>query len=209
MAVSRVKTSSVLQGFPKYRSMLGGNTAFQPTDYESIATVTVGSGGSSTISFTSISSDYKHLQIRGLARQNIGGGSAKAPILVQFNSDSGTNYTYHRLIGNGSSVSAGGEGTGSFGACFINDATVGSAVTSGVFAASIIDIHDYSSSTKNKTVRTIAGVDGNTASTSFGLTLMSNLWTSTSAINSITITDYSARDFAQYSVFSLYGIKGA
>jgi hypothetical protein len=177
--------------------------------YESIATVSVGSGGASAISFTGISSDYKHLQIRGLARQNIGGGTTKSPILVAFNSDSGTNYTYHRLIGNGTSVSAGGEGTGSFGACFINDATVGSAVASGIFAASIIDIHDYSSTTKNKTVRTIAGVDGNTGSTSFGLTLMSNLWTSTSAITSITITDYSSRNFAQYTTFALYGIKGA
>ena len=51
--------------------------------YESIQTVTVGSGGQSTISFTSIPSTYKHLQIRMLARAT----GASTVGLIRFNSD--------------------------------------------------------------------------------------------------------------------------
>jgi hypothetical protein len=44
------------------------------TSYESIATVTVGGGGSATIDFTSIPATYTHLQIRGIARSTNGNG---------------------------------------------------------------------------------------------------------------------------------------
>jgi hypothetical protein len=36
--------------------------------YESIATTTVGSGGSATVTFSSIPATYKHLQVRTLIR---------------------------------------------------------------------------------------------------------------------------------------------
>ena len=192
----------------KSGSLLAGNAYYVPPSFESIATVTVGAGGASSINFTSIPSTYKHLQIRGLARENIGGGTTGVPLLVSFNGDTGNNYTYHRLIGDGSTASAGGGATGSFGGCFINYASVGSSVTASVFGASIMDIADYASTTKNKTFRAIAGAEANTGTTSFALTLMSSLWTNTAAITSISITDYNARDFAQNSTFALYGIKG-
>ena len=54
----------------KSGSLLVGNEYYNPTEFESIATVTVGSGGSSTISFTSIPGTYKHLQVRGIGRTN-------------------------------------------------------------------------------------------------------------------------------------------
>ncbi len=76
MAVSRVKTSSILQGFPKSRSLLAGNAYFQPTAYESIATTTVGAGGTSTITFSSIPSTYTHLQIRGIGRSDAASGNS-------------------------------------------------------------------------------------------------------------------------------------
>jgi len=53
--------------------------------------VQVGSGGSATISFTSIPSTYKHLQIRGIARNTSGSGFNK--MNIRFNSDSGSVYT--------------------------------------------------------------------------------------------------------------------
>jgi hypothetical protein len=82
MATSRVKTSSILQGFPKSRSLLAGNTAYIPNYYQSIQTITVGSGGLATASFTSIPQTYKHLQIRGFFNQ--GGGNW---INTTYNSD--------------------------------------------------------------------------------------------------------------------------
>ena len=45
---------------------LGTGVAASTSSYESIATTTVGAGGSSSISFTSIPSTYTHLQVRGL-----------------------------------------------------------------------------------------------------------------------------------------------
>ena len=47
--------------------------------YESIATVTVGSGGSSYIEFTSIPGTYTHLQIRGILR-NTGSSSSQGKL---------------------------------------------------------------------------------------------------------------------------------
>jgi hypothetical protein len=70
-------------------------------DYESIATVTVGSGGSSSISFTSIPSTYQHLQVRAIQRCSSGVNNLQ----MQLNSDTGNNYSTHRL---------GGTGAGSF-----------------------------------------------------------------------------------------------
>ena len=89
--------------------LLGEGVAASTTSFESIATVTVGSGGSSSISFSSIPSTYKHLQVRCIARssrtQNSGYG------VIRFNSDTGTNYSYHSLAGDGASASAYGVGT--------------------------------------------------------------------------------------------------
>jgi hypothetical protein len=70
------------------------------------------------------------------------------------------------------------------------------------WAASIHDILDYSSTAKNKTVRTLNGWDNNGT----GVVLFySGMTTSTDAISSITLTG--AYNFAQYSSFALYGVK--
>ena len=49
-------------------NLLVGNDPYIPTDYESIATVSVGSGGAADVEFTSIPGTYTHLQIRWIAR---------------------------------------------------------------------------------------------------------------------------------------------
>jgi hypothetical protein len=194
MAVSRVQTSSVLQGFPKYRSMLGGNAAFNPSSYESIATAT-GTGSSGTITFSSIPSTYTSLQIRYRAIGTTNGNS----ILGRFNSDTGSNYARHWLWGEGS-VAAEGEANatqmrfGTNGGIDTTQPTVG-----------IIDIHDYASTTKNKTVRSFEGLDENSVG---WVNLNSHLYRSTSAITSLTIY-LSGGNYTTSTVFSLYGIKGA
>ena len=81
--------------------------ALNATSFESIATVNVGSGGASTVSFSSIPSTYKHLQVRLIARGDYPGNNDN--IVMYFNSDSATtNYTDHRLRGDGASVYANG-----------------------------------------------------------------------------------------------------
>jgi hypothetical protein len=70
--VYKLSASSVT-GRTNYGSMLAGNPAFEfPTDFESIATVTVGGGGASSISFTSIPATYKHLQLEIYGKNNRG-----------------------------------------------------------------------------------------------------------------------------------------
>ena len=73
-------------------------------DFESIATINVGASGAATYSFTNISQDYQHLQLRVLLRTNLAGYAFTAWTMRVGNgsADSGSNYAYHRLYGNGS-----------------------------------------------------------------------------------------------------------
>ena len=168
--------------------------------YESIATVTVGSGGSSTISFSSIPSTFKHLQLRFLWQT----ASNDRNMAIQFNSDTGSNYTYHWLNGNGSTTgTAAGASQTAIQTAYNYTA---SGFNASYFLGGVTDVLDYTSSAKNKTVRTLCGVDYNGGGR---VALDSGMWmNSSTAINSISITVNGGGNFAQYSQFALYGIKG-
>ena len=180
-------------------------TVNTPNSYESIATVIVGAGGSSSISFTSIPSTYKHLQIRAILATVQGTDRGNSALWARFNSDSGNNYSWHQLKGSGSAASS--SGAGSENAIYGSDTWYSGGV-SGVFGAMIMDILDYANTSKYKTVRILNGFDSNNATTgNSSVGLNSGLWMSTSAISSITIPN-NFYNFAQYSAFALYGIKG-
>jgi hypothetical protein len=170
--------------------------------FESIATAT-GTGSSGTITFTSIPSTYKHLQIRYIGRYD--GASVTANSTFTINSDTGANYAIHDLVGNGSAASSGGTAS----TTSVRYARVaGSTATASVVAAGIIDIHDYASTSKYKTVRILSGVDGNAADTNYQISLRSGLWMNTNAITSLTFTTASG-NWTTATQFALYGIKGA
>jgi hypothetical protein len=180
-----------------------GTPPAAPNSYESIATVLVGSGGSSPITFTSIPSTYKHLQIRLLAQTNR--AASVDSLQLNFNSDTGSNYSWHTVQGDGSSASALGFATQTY--ARIGDGTIGGATGSGgYFGVGVIDILDYASTNKNKTIRGLTGVDENGAGR---VGLGSGLWQNNStAISSISIAPQGGTLFLQYSQFALYGIKG-
>ena len=196
---------TITTGRTLYTSMLAGNTVFNPWApsgaYDSIATTTVGAGGASSITFSSIPSTYTHLQIRCLSRTDQSGAPA---ITIRFNSDSGNNYKSHYLEGNGSSAYAGAAGS-------INYAYIGYpapfAAGANIFGVQIADILDYTNTNKYKTTRSLAGYDTNANPDGY-IDLFSSLWMNTSAITSITIQGGSGEGYAQYSSFALYGIKG-
>jgi hypothetical protein len=173
--------------------------------YDSIATTTVGAGGASTITFSSIPSTYKHLQIRYIDRNTRSTPGMGGSVRIKFNSDSTSgNYYAHRLLGEPTSVYSSAYAGSSEGA--IVSESMSDSVTSGIFSASIIDILDYADTSKYKTARTLGG--GNTNTTSGDeVFLYSSLWQSTSAISTITLT-ITTYSFTQYSSFALYGIKG-
>jgi hypothetical protein len=178
--------------------LLGAAGAAVVGDYESIATTVVGSGGA-TISFTSIPSTFKHLQLRAIAR---GADSGSSRLEMRVNSDSGSNYAFHYMYGNGSST---------FADAYANQPQMlfnrisGAGSLANVFGAQIMDILDYANTNKFKTFRALTAFDENGSGE---MQVNSGLWRSTSAINAISITAEGGANLAQYSHFALYGIKG-
>lgn len=197
--ITRLKLSTIEQGLPKYRSMLAGNDAYIPTSFESIASNTLTSNTAS-VTFSSISGTYQHLQLRINARTDR--SAVDDFLLVRFNSDTGSNYTYHILRGNGSAVTAvGGTSQASIDAPWVSAASA----SADMFGSVIIDIHDYASSTKYKTTRTVSGYDQNGSGS---IRLSSGLWLNTNAITSISIAPGLGTNLVNKSTFALYGIKG-
>lgn len=183
---------------------LVGNEAYDPSTMELIATVTA-AGGETSLSFTSIPGTYSSLQIRGIAKDTATGTTA-ANLYVFFNDDTTTaNYAVHALRGNGSAASA--SGSTSYGAVSIPEAcTRSDAGYANMFGAMIVDLHDYASTTRNKTVRSFGAVDTN--NTNGVISLASGLWLSTSAITKVKI-QASVTAFAAGSVFKLYGLRSS
>lgn len=206
--VYKLSANSVRNGRTVYGSMLAGNSTFAPPVFESIATVSVGSGGAANIEFTSIPATYTHLQIRGIARGTRTDFSIDQ-LYTRVNSDTGSNYAWHWLYGNGTSAST----DNGINATSMNLGWFATASTSSVtsaFGGVVIDILDYANTNKFKTFRVLSGNDFNGGGGTYTGTIIlaSGLWRSTSAITSVSF-DPSANDFAQYSHFALYGIKSA
>lgn len=173
--------------------MLAGNAAYVDGNFESIATATF-TGSALSVTFSSIPSTYKHLQIRGFARTPSGNDQ----IDLRFNSDTGNNYSMHGLSGDGSSASA--EGYGTQNRIFNVNSPVSN---TDVYCVSVIDILDYANTNKNKTVRTLQGRDVNGGGV---IQLVSGGWYNTAAVTSITLA---ARSYnpTNISTFALYGVK--
>ena len=175
-----------------------------PGKFESIASA-AGTGSSGTITFSSIPSTYTSLQLRCISR-NTATGTGSGDVLLRFNSDTGSNYAYAHLRGNGSVAGASSSSTQT--SIKFDNFSTNNGETSGVMTAAIIDIHDYASTARAKTVRAFTGNDNNGNSTAI-VRLNSGLWTSTSAITTLTLTLNLANNFTTNSIFALYGIKGA
>ena len=181
-----------------------------PNSFESIQTVTVGTTAQSSITFSSIPSTYKHLQIRGIMRNTANsGGGAEEQLRIRANSDSANNYRSHAIIGNGSSISSWDTGTSSgenahylpgYGAIPMSNAPAST------YGVCVIDLLDYSSTNKTKVMRALIGAAKHTSTTSYS-NFAGSYWNSTTAINSLELFPQ-AGSFIQYSQFALYGIKG-
>jgi hypothetical protein len=188
-------------GFPLGILSAAGAAVGEVGDYELISSTILG-GTAASVTFSNLgdySSTYKHLQIRGTARSNRATFSVDT-MTILFDSNAMT--AYHRLYGNGSSV-------------FSNaDSSIAEIATdvaaSGSFGAFVIDLLDFYSTTKNKTVR---GFSGTMSADAGGFTgkevqLASAFRNSTSAISAITLDPTFGASLLTGSRFSLYGIKG-
>jgi hypothetical protein len=159
--------------------------------YEKIATTTLGSNAAN-ITFSSISSAYTDLVII------LNGAFTTAETIgVQFNSDTGSNYSSTILAGDGSSASS-GRNTNQTG---LTVGTNGYWTTS-IIANSILNIQNYSNTTTNKTMLSRSN------NTSVGLDAIVGLWRNTAAINAIKLYGfYSGHSFITGTTATIYGIK--
>ena len=167
------------------------------TEFDSIATVTVGTNAPAVVTLDNIPSSYQHLQLRALASNT---QNSRPDIFVRFNEDATTNYVYHELRGTGSAVEAVGV-TSRTGIQLGNWSPLSS--ESPIFSPIILDILDYATD-KRKVVRNFYSSE---APSYPYVRLESGLWLGTSAINSISLTLQTNYYYRQHSTFALYGVK--
>jgi hypothetical protein len=169
------------------------------SDYESISTVSVGSGGTSSISFSSIPSTYKHLQLRCSYRVNTGATEIGG---FRVNGNTSGIYYAHKLEGDGATASA------AFRSNANTSAKIGVAnnALSDSFSVIVLDLLDYLNTNKNKTWRSLYGTEVNGSGGTIGL--FSGYAATTTAISSLSLFPETGVDFVQYSQFALYGVKG-
>lgn len=174
---------------------------------------TILSSDAASITFSNLvstyGSDYKHLQIRSVARDSTGTSDGIGSLHLTFNGDTASNYAGHRT--EVASINQGIVSTGQTSTAEIDlviTARNGSG-TSDNFVAGIIDILDPFSTSKNTTVRCFSGGSLIGYDTSDGaVSFRSGAYFQTSAIDSINL-ESPLSDTQAGSRFSLYGIKAA
>jgi len=159
-----------------------------PATYEPITTQTLGSAQAS-VTLSAISATYTDLV---LVVQ--GTSTVDEPILMQFNGDTGSNYSWTQLGAD--------SGSGVFSSRATSQTSIRIGFSSTAQGNHIAQIMNYSNATTYKTnlsrsnkgaadVRAIVG-----------------LWRNTSAVTSITVIQ-NAGSFSSGCTFTLYGIKAA
>ena len=169
------------------------------TTFIKIASVTVGSGGAATITFSSIPATYTDLVLKLSARNTASLGATNSYTLWSLNGVT-TNMSGRQLFGGGSSAGSNSYSSSFWGA--INDG----GTTASTFGNLEIYIPNYAGST-NKSV-SVDGVEENNATAAFA-SMIAGLWSNTAAITSLTIQPQASGNFAQYSTATLYGIKNS
>jgi hypothetical protein len=162
-----------------------------PLTYESIATQTL-SSATASITFSSIPSTYTDLIL--VCRQAT---NTDANTQLQFNGDTGSNYSTNFLRSNATTVSTARDSNQTQ----MNLESFGFP-TSAFNAITIANVMNYSNTTTYKTTLS-RGSNANT-----GVSAVSHLWRNTAAITSMTILN-NATTFSTGSTFTLYGIKAA
>jgi hypothetical protein len=168
--------------------------------FDLLETIVLGTAAAS-VTFSNLNnySDYKHLQIRYTVRTSR--AQSFDTMLTRLNSDSGSNYARHSLVGDGSTLSS--EAATS--QTSVNSVRIiGNNATANIFAAGIVDILDFGSSSKNTTLRFLTG-RLETGLNEIGLT--SGLWNNTAAVTTLAFIPGTGPNFVAGSRFSLYGVK--
>jgi hypothetical protein len=196
MAIRSLKTGAI------GRSALAGNPVILPGAYESIASF-AGNGSSSNFTFSSIPSTYSHLQIRLIVRGVRAYPSEQLYIRLNGDSTSGA-YRYHYVYGDGGGVSAGASGADTV---FLVNELPAANETANIYSSSVIDLLDYASTNKYKTMRSLSAYDnnGNTGSYNGKAWFGSGIWLNAAAVTSLSVLSNGA--FASNTSIALYGVN--
>jgi hypothetical protein len=170
--------------------------------YIPLATTTVGSGGTTNISFTSISGAYTDLKIAVSSRSTR--SATNAELLIKFN-NSTNDFSVVRLYGSG--------GTGAVGSSTTGTGLVG--VTAAAqndipyeFGNMFIYIPNYAENTV-KTFWSESGYSDNTTTTNIYNYYIQGTWNQTAAITQIDLYPEGGTSWVQYTTATLYGILKA
>lgn len=175
-------------GFTRALATAGG--------YECIATTILGSTAPS-ITFSSIPNLYRHLEIRYTAQSS---GNNRT-LFMRVNGDTTTSYVNSNIAAANTSISA---NTNTGRTDMLLATLLDPTFEGNVFTTGIITIADYKETSKHKTLRMLAGFNGDSQRNAiFG----AGMWAKTNAIDSITL-GVVADNMAAGSRFSLYGIRG-
>ena len=167
--------------------------------YELIASTTLGAAAAS-VDFDSIPATYTDLLLVGSARHTV----VYLDCYLRINNDSGSNYSYRRLTGNGASAASANASSQTWLSLFplIN----ASGYTANTFSSFEVYIPNYAGST-NKSVSATGATETNATTSYIGA--IAGLWSQTSAITRLTFFPDSGANLVTGSSFFLYGITKA
>jgi hypothetical protein len=162
--------------------------------YKLINSNTVGSGGVSSVTFSSIPATYTDLLIVSSTRTDRASQTADW-VKISFNGST-SSFSLRELEGDGTTAAS---YTGSQLAFFATASTA----TANTFGNSEVYIPNYTSSNyKSYSANTVTENNA----TSANAAINAGLWSNTAAITSISFTPNIGTNFVQYSTFYLYGI---
>ena len=172
-----------------------------PGDYELLESDIL-TGSQSSVSFTDLTtkyaSTYQHLQLRMVGRTDR--ASNGDSFILQFNSDTGTNYSGHTMRAEHTTLYQGGAGSQTYIELGYSEAANN---TANSFAYCIAEIYNPFFTSQTTTVTAASGFNS-----SIGRTLQNQgRWNSASQVTTITISPLYGTNFVQYSRFGLYGYR--
>ncbi len=163
-------------------------------------------GNASSVTFGSISGSYDHLCIKASARSD--DVQYYDHFGIQFNSDTGSNYSNTNLFAFTTTPSSSSAATTQI--QHLYGITAGSNLAD-TFGTATIWIPQYTNTANFKQViGTGAAENNSTTDSQWAVSMIAGLWSDTSAITDIDLFPAQGLDdFVQYSTFTLYGVTGA
>jgi hypothetical protein len=210
--IYKMSNAGGFKSLNRYHDMLAGNPVFvAPSSYESIMTITVPAGGTSIMTFSTIPSTYKHLQVRILSQTNRSTYNVDSFGIAINLVGTGSLYTRHQMHSSNQAlgtVDAYNQVSTPSINPFID--TTSSVAGSNVFGSAIIDIFDYTNTNKFPVIRALGGGDTNGSAAGYcgTVNLCSGLFASGVAITQFSMFPTYSSLFNEKTTAALYGIKG-